>query len=153
MALRNVLLDSEEILHKKCRKVEKITDDIWELLDDMKETVRQNNGAGLAAPQVGALKRVAVVEVNGMYIELINPEIIYQEGTQQTEEGCLSVKNYTGLVTRPYKITVSAEDRYGYPFQITVEDLPATVFCHEIDHLDGILLTDKADKLIPIKKG
>ena len=153
MALRNVLLDSEELLHKKSRKVDKITDDIWELLDDMKETVRKNNGAGLAAPQVGVLKRIAVVEISGMYIELINPKIIYTEGTQQTEEGCLSVKSFTGLVTRPYKITVSAEDRYGYPFQITVEDAPATCFCHEIDHLDGILFTDKADSLIPIEKG
>ena len=147
MALRNILTEENEVLRKKSKFVRDFDEKLWELLDDMQETMYQNDGCGIAAPQVGVLKRVVIVDACNMKMELVNPEIIAQSGEQTTEEGCLSVANHTGLVKRPLEVTVRAYDRYGNRFTISVEGLMATVFCHELDHLDGILFIDKAEKL------
>lgn len=147
MASRNLIFSDEALIRKRSREVKNFDENLWTLLDDMKETMKKNDGCGLAAPQVGILRRICVVESEGMYLELINPVITKQSGTQCSEEGCLSVKDYTGLVDRPQKITVKAFNRMGVPFTITVEDFSAIVCSHEIDHLDGILFIDKAKKL------
>ncbi len=147
MAIRNLIFSDESLIRKRSREVEKFDENLWTLLDDMKETMQKNNGCGLAAPQVGVLRRVCVVESDGMYLELINPVITKHSGKQESEEGCLSVKDYTGIVERPQKITVQAFNRYGSPITFTVEDFSAIVCSHEIDHLDGILFIDKAKKL------
>lgn len=147
MAVRNLVYSDEALIRKRSRDVEKFDDSLCMLLDDMKETMRKNDGCGLAAPQVGTLRRICVVEICGMYLELVNPVIKKASGKQSSEEGCLSVKEYTGLVERPYKITVEAFNRYGHPFTITLEDYSAIVCSHEIDHLDGILFIDKAKQL------
>lgn len=151
MALRNVVYSDDPMIRKKCRLVTDFDEKLDELLDDMYETMKKEDGVGIAAPQVGILKQLVVIEANGMKLELINPKIVASSGTQESFEGCLSVKEYNGFVIRPYKVTVEAFDRYGNPFSITVEDFMATVFSHEIDHLNGILFIDKAIKLI--KKG
>ncbi len=143
MALRNIVYSDESLIRKKSKVVLDFNEQLDVLLEDMKETMRKNDGVGLAAVQVGVLKRVIVVEACGQYFELINPKIIESEGSQFSEEGCLSVKNKTGEVMRPYKVTVNAQNRYGDNMVITVEGLLATVMCHEIDHLDGILFIDK----------
>ena len=151
MALRNIVYSDNPMIRKKCREVTDFDEKLWELLDDMYETMKKEDGVGIAAPQVGVLKQVVVIETNGMKLELINPQIVKSSGSQESFEGCLSVKEYNGVVVRPYKVTVEAYDRYGNPFSMTVEDFMATVFCHEIDHLSGILFIDKAIKLF--KKG
>lgn len=147
MALRNVVYSNEPLIRKKSREVVDFDDNLIELLEDMYETMKKEDGVGIAAPQIGVLKRVCVIEANGMKFELINPKIVESSGSQKSFEGCLSVKNYNGIVIRPYKVTVKAQDRYGFPYQVTFEDFMATVFCHEIDHLDGILFIDKAIEL------
>ena len=143
MALRNIIFSDEDLIRKKSKVVTEFDERLDILLDDMKETMRKNDGVGLAAVQVGVLKRVIVVEACGQYLELINPKILSCEGSQVGAEGCLSVKNKTGDVERPYKITVNAQNRYGDNMVLTVEGLLAVVLCHEIDHLDGILFIDK----------
>ena len=143
MALRNIVFSTENLIRKKSKVVTEFDEKLDILLDDMKETMRKNDGVGLAAVQVGVLKRVIVVEACGQYLELINPKIIDFEGSQVGVEGCLSVKNKTGDVCRPYKITVNAQNRYGDNMILTVEGMLAVVLCHEIDHLDGILFIDK----------
>lgn len=143
MALRNIVKDGDPVLRKKCREVTSFDERLHILLDDMKETLAYANGAGLAAPQVGILKRVALVSVDEDYFELINPEIIAAEGEQTDPEGCLSIPGVCGTVSRPYKVTVKAQDRYGKEFTATGEALLARAFCHELDHLDGILFKDK----------
>lgn len=143
MALRNIVKDGDSVLRKKCREVTVFDDRLHMLLDDMKETLEYANGAGLAAPQVGVLKRVALVSVDEDFFELINPEIISAEGEQTDPEGCLSIPGVCGTVSRPYKVTVKALDRYGKEFTATGEALLARAFCHELDHLDGILFKDK----------
>lgn len=143
MALRKVLDDSNEQLRKKSKPVKSFDKDLDDLLDDMKQTMYENDGMGLAAPQVGVLRRAVIVDVNGMFVELINPQILNAEGEDIAEEGCLSVPNFHGKVKRPYKITVKAYDRYGYEFTLTGEKMLARCICHEIDHLDGILFVDK----------
>ena len=154
MALRNVVKIGESSLRKKSKPVKDFDESLWELLDDMKETMYQNDGMGLAAPQVGVLRRAIVIDVNGMFAELINPEIISQKGEDIEEEGCLSVENFRGRVKRPYEITVKACDRYGYPFTLKGEKWLARCICHEVDHLDGILFVDKSlDKDKYIKQG
>ena len=147
MALRNVVYSTEALIRKKSRPVTDFDEKLWELLDDMYETMKKENGVGIAAPQVGVLKQIAVIEADGMKLELINPKIVKSSGSQESFEGCLSVKEYNGIVIRPYKVTVEAENRYGYPFSISVEGFLSTVFCHEIDHLSGILFIDKAREL------
>lgn len=146
MAIRNVTTVGDDILRKKCKVVTNYNENLWQLLDDMKETMYRNNGMGLAAPQVGVLKRVVVIDVNNMFVELINPEIISFEGEDIDEEGCLSVPKIREFVKRPYKLTVKATDRYGYDFTITGEKYFARCICHELDHLDGILFIDKLEK-------
>ena len=148
MAIRNVITNEfeDETLRKKSKKVQKFDENLWELLDDMKETMRKNNGVGIAAVQVGVLKRAVIVEPNNMFLELINPEIVSIDGEDIDVEGCLSVSKKQGLVKRPMTVTVKAQDRYGYDFTITGEKYLARVLCHEIDHLDGILFVDKMIK-------
>jgi len=143
MALRNIVTEGDPVLRKTCREVTEFNDRLHTLLDDMKETLIQANGAGLAAPQVGVLRRVAIVSVDEDYFELINPEIIKTEGEETSPEGCLSIPGVCGTVSRPYKVTVKAQDRYGKEYTARGEGLLARAFCHEIDHLDGILYTDK----------
>lgn len=143
MALRNIRKLGDDILRKNCRLVDKIDDKIITLLDDMADTMYDANGVGLAAPQIGILKRIAVIDVGDGIIELINPEIISEFGAETADEGCLSVPGKYGKVTRPTKVTVRATDRDGNEFEITGEGLLARAFCHEIDHLDGIVFVDK----------
>lgn len=145
MALLNILKESEPTLRKTSREVTEITPRIITLLDDMIETLHDANGAGLAAPQVGVLRRVVIVETEETgLVELINPVIIESEGEQEELEGCLSIPGEWGYTHRPMKVTVKALNRQGEEFTITGEGLAARAFCHEIDHLDGILYKDKA---------
>lgn len=146
MAIRNIVYEGDETLRKKSKTVKNFDEKLWELLDDMKVTMYKNHGMGLAAPQVGVLKRVVVVDVNNMFVELINPEILEVEGEDIDEEGCLSVPKVREYVKRPYKLTVKATDRYGYDFTITGEKYFARCISHELDHLDGILFIDKVEK-------
>ncbi len=153
MAIRKIVKLGEESLRKKSKPVVDFDKSLWELLDDMKETMYAFNGMGLAAPQVGVLRRVVVVDVNNAFIELVNPEIVKTKGEDVEEEGCLSVENFRGRVVRPMKITVNAFDRYGYPFTLTGEKWLARCICHEVDHLDGIVFVDKSlDKEKYLKK-
>ena len=148
MALRKILTRGDPTLGKVCRPVEKFDERLHMLLDDMKETLAQANGAGLAAPQVGILRRaVIVVDANDQMLELINPEIIAQEGEQEGFEGCLSVPGRWGVVKRPKKAKVRAQDRNGNFFEVEGEDIVARCFCHEIDHLDGHLFSELTDRL------
>lgn len=154
MARRDVVKIGEGVLRKKAKPVKDFDENLWQLLDDMKATMYENDGMGFAAPQVGILRRAIVVDVNNAFIELINPEIISKKGEDIEEEGCLSVGNFRGRVKRPYEITVKAFDRYGYPFTLKGEKWLARCICHEVDHLDGILFVDKSlDKDKYIKKG
>ncbi len=150
MAILNIVKVGDDTLHKVCRPVKEITPRILTLLDDMRETLLDADGVGLAAPQVGILRRIALViateEDNRIY-ELINPEIISREGEQYELEGCLSVPERWGYVTRPEKVTVKATDRDGKEFTVTATGLTARCFCHELDHLDGTLFIDKAQML------
>lgn len=148
MAILNIVTSEDEVLRKKCRPVEKITPRTLTLLDDMLDTMRAANGVGLAAPQVGVLRRIVIVDIGEGLIEMINPEIVATEGEQEGEEGCLSVPDEVGIVKRPNIVTVKATDRNGEPFTIRGEGLLARAFCHEIDHLDGILYIDKASRML-----
>ena len=148
MALRTILTDEDPALHKQCRPVTSFDDRLGDLLDDMKETLAQANGAGLAAPQVGILRRaVIVVDANDEMLELVNPEIIAREGEQEGFEGCLSVPGRWGVVKRPMKAKVRAQDRNGNFFEVEGEEIVARCFCHELDHLDGHLFTELAGRL------
>lgn len=153
MAIRKIVKLGEEGLRKKSKPVVDFDESLWELLDDMKETMYAFDGMGLAAPQVGVLRRAVVVDVNNAFIELVNPEIVKTKGEDVEEEGCLSVEGFRGRVARPMKITVNAFDRYGYPFTLTGEKWLARCICHEVDHLDGIVFVDKSlDKEKYLKK-
>lgn len=145
MAIRNILVveTDDAALRRHARKVEKFDERLGELLTDMAETMKAGDGAGLAAPQVGVLKRCCVVDVGEGLIELVNPEIVSSEGEVTVIEGCLSVPERAGRVVRPEKVKVKAQDRHGEPFEIEGEGMLAVCLCHEIDHLDGILYTDK----------
>lgn len=146
VALREIRhYERDEVLRKKARPVERIDDRILTLLDDMAETMYNAEGVGLAAPQVGILRRVVVIDVGEGIIELINPEIIEQEGEQVGPEGCLSIPGLSGIVKRPARVVVSAINRHGERIQIEGTDLLARALCHEIDHLDGILYIDKVE--------
>lgn len=144
MATRKVVKVGEELLRKKSKPVKDFDESLDILLDDMWDTMYRNEGMGLAAVQVGVLRRVIVIDVNNMRVELINPEIISSEGEDIEKEGCLSVCGFNGRVKRPYKVKVKAQDRYGFPFVIEGEKWLARCLCHEIDHLDGILFIDKS---------
>ena len=145
--VRKILQFGDETLRKTCKPMQKFDLRLWLLLRDMADTMNKAEGVGLAAPQVGILRRVVVVDVgdeNGL-IELINPEIIAQEGEQEGSEGCLSAPGRRGYVKRPNKVTVRAQDRKGNVCEITGEGLLARAFCHELDHLDGVLYSDKEE--------
>ena len=143
MAIRDIVQHTDSFIRNKSRNVKVIDDKIIDLLDDMKETCLKANGSGLAAVQVGVLKRIFVINVNGAYLEFINPIIINQEGEQEEVEGCLSVKQPYAFVKRPKTVTVKAADRCGNIFTLTCTDYTAIAVCHEYDHLDGILYIDK----------
>lgn len=154
MAYRKILIDGDKSLRKKSREVTAFNERLHILLDDMLETLHDANGVGLAAPQVGILRRVVIVlefpddsEDAEVIYELINPEIVETSGEQYGVEGCLSIPGYCGYVERPMRVKVRALDRFGNPFEVVGEGLTARAFCHEIDHLDGILYKDKADKM------
>ena len=146
MALRQIVQIGEPVLRKVSKRVEKIDDKIIQLLEDMADTMYEADGVGLAAPQVGILKRVVVIDIGDGLLELINPEIIEASGEQIDDEGCLSVAGEAGAVRRPYTVKVRAYNREGQLFEIVGEELLARAFCHEIDHLDGILFVDKIEK-------
>ena len=153
MATRKVVKVGDEILRKKSKEVKDFDESLWQLLDDMKETMHASDGMGLAAVQVGILRRAIIIEVNNAFIELINPVITAKKGEDIEQEGCLSVENFRGRVKRPYQITVKAFDRFGYPFTLTGEKWLARCICHEIDHLNGILFIDNClDKDLYLKQ-
>ena len=147
MAIRKIVKKGEELLRKKSKPVKDFDEDLWQLLDDMYETMHANDGMGIAGVQVGVLRRIIIVEVNNSKLELINPEIIKTSGEDVEEEGCLSVEGFHGRVKRPYKIKVKALDRYGYSFTLECEKWLARCICHEVDHLNGILFTDKCEEV------
>lgn len=147
MSLRIIRKIGDDLLRKKSREIKKIDDRIIELLDDMKETMYDREGVGLAAPQVGVLRRAVVVDVGEGFYEFINPRIISQDGEVTMTEGCLSVPENIGDVKRPQKIVVRAYNRQGEEFEIEATDYFARAICHEIDHLDGILFLDKATNI------
>lgn len=145
MARRNIVRDSEDILHKKCRPVERFDEKLWTLLDDMAETMYVANGVGLAAPQVGILRRAVVIDVGEGIIELINPEIVLtSSGEIEDSEGCLSSPGEYAMVKRPRKVKAKGFDRMGNEISVVGEDLLARALCHEIDHLNGIIFKDVA---------
>jgi len=147
MALLNILKDGDETLRKTSRPVSEITPRILTLLDDMVETMHKADGCGLAAVQVGVLRRVVVIEVEeGTVYEMINPVIIKKSGNQKEQEGCLSIPDRWGITRRPKHVTVRATNRYGEIFEVSGSDLLARAFCHEIDHLDGKLFIDHVIK-------
>ena len=151
MAILQILKeeDNNDTLRKISRPVETITPRTLTLLDDMWDTLHHAGGVGLAAPQVGILRRIVTIEVNdGERIELINPSIVAREGTQEEAEGCLSIPDVWGITRRPQKVTVRAQNRNGKWFEISGEDLLARAFCHELDHLDGILFTDNVIRML-----
>ncbi len=150
MAIREIFVQGDKVLTKKCKPVTNFDHRLHQLLDDMAETLTQAEGAGLAAPQVGILRRAVLVldEENDTYIELINPEILSQEGEQSGPEGCLSVPGKFGLVTRPNRVRVRAQDRYGNWFEKEGEGLMARCICHEVEHLEGRLYTEYIDRFL-----
>ena len=151
MGLRKILTDQEPALHKVCKKVENFDSKLFKLLDDMRDTLIESGGVGLAAPQVGILRRVVLVDVgmeDNEIVEFINPELIETDGEQYGPEGCLSVPGKYGLVKRPMYAKVRAPDRNGDWFEAEGEELIARCFCHELDHLDGIIYTEVMDRFL-----
>lgn len=148
MAIRNILKDGEDTLLKKCREVTVFDKRLGQLIDDMTETMHQANGVGLAAPQVGILKRVVVVDVGEGVVELVNPKVIAFSGEQAGPEGCLSFPGQYGLVKRPMHVEVKAQDRNGKEIRVKGSELLARAFCHEIDHLDGVLFKTRATRML-----
>ena len=148
MGLRKILNDKDPALHKVCKPVESFDEKLHKLLDDMRETLIDSDGVGLAAPQVGILRRVVLVDNGEKILELVNPTLVKTSGEQIGAEGCLSVPGKYGLVKRPNYAKVRAQDRYGNWFETDGEELTARCFCHELDHLDGILYTQVMDRLL-----
>lgn len=148
MALRNIVTEGDTILEKKCHTVVKFDDKLATLLDDMAETLSLARGVGLAAPQVGILRRVVVININDELIELINPTIVEQSGEQEGSEGCLSCPGQWGIVVRPLNVTVKAQDRNGKEFTKSGTELLARCFCHELDHLDGVIFKERAKRML-----
>lgn len=146
MAIRNIVTLGDDVLRKVCRTQMQFDERLWTVLDDMKETMYKAEGVGLAAPQIGILRRYCVIDVGDGLIELINPVITEMSGKQTDNEGCLSLPGKSAEVTRPMKVTVRAQDRFGNNFTVTGEGLKARALCHEIDHLDGVLYIDRANK-------
>ena len=155
MAIRNIVKDGDEILTKKCRPVTKFDRKLHVLLDDMAETMHRANGVGLAAPQVGILRRAVVIDVSpeqNDVLELVNPQIIAYSGTQEGNEGCLSFPGQWGIVKRPNYVKVRAQDRFGEEFEIEGKELLARAFCHEIDHLNGVVFKSVAERMLTRKE-
>ena len=148
MGLRKILTDKEPALHKVCKPVTSFDWRLHKLLGDMRETLIDSGGVGLAAPQVGILRRVVLVDNGEEILELVNPELLETNGEQEGPEGCLSVPGRYGLVKRPYHAKVRAQDRYGNWFEAEGEELTARCFCHELDHLDGILYTQVMERFL-----
>ena len=148
MGLRKILTDKDPALHKVCKPMVNFDDRLFRLLEDMKETLIDSGGVGLAAPQVGILRRVVTVDLGDEILELVNPELVETSGEQTGPEGCLSVPGKYGLVTRPNYAKVKAQDRYGEWFEVEAEELIARCFCHELDHLDGILYTQVMERFL-----
>ena len=144
MAIRNIRISTDEVLRKTCKPIKEITPNLLTLLDDMADTMYEANGVGLAAPQVGILKRAVVIDIGEGLVELLNPVILETSGSQTDEEGGLSLPGQSAPVERPYYVKAKAMDREGNEFIIEGEELMARALCHEIDHLDGILYIDKA---------
>lgn len=147
MAIRNVVQVGDDVLRKKCFEVTAFDEKLAALLDDMKDTVRREEGAGLAAPQVGVLRRAVVIDVDEGFFELINPVIVESKGEQTGYEGCLSVRGKRGIVTRPMVVKVEYSDRGGKRKKLTARGFFARAVCHELDHLDGVLYTDRAERI------
>ena len=152
MARKYVVQTGEPVLREKCVEVKSFNSELAALLDDLKETVRAENGAGLAAPQIGVNKRVVVVDVPEGFFEMVNPVILATKGEQTGPEGCLSVKGKQGTVTRPYKVKAEYRDRNGKKHKLTAEGFFARAVCHELDHLDGILYIDKASEVYDLNE-
>ena len=148
MAIRKIVTLGDDVLRKVCKKQEKFDKRLWTLLEDMADTMYKADGVGLAAPQVAVLKRVVVIDVGDGLMELVNPEIIASEGAVVGAEGCLSIPGKYGLVKRPMYAKVRAQDRDGNWFETDGEELTARCFCHELDHLDGILYTQQMERLL-----
>ena len=148
MAIRNIMKDDDPALRKVCRPVTEFNERLWQLLDDMADTMHAAPGVGLAGPQVGVLRRVVVMDVGNGVIEAINPEIVETEGEQSGEEGCLSFPGKWGVVKRPYKVRMKAQDRHGKWYFLTGEELLARCMCHEIDHLDGVVFLDHVSEVM-----
>jgi peptide deformylase len=144
MAIRQIRLQGDEMLHKKARPVTNITPAMHDLLDDMLETLRAKDAVGIAAPQVGVLRRIVVVEFEEELYELINPEIMAAEGLQVCNEACLSVPGRSGDIERPFEVTVRAQNRHGEEYYVDADEFLASAICHEIDHLEGVLFIDSA---------
>ena len=148
MGLRKILTDKDPALHKVCKPVESFDKKLHKLLDDMRETLIDSNGVGLAAPQVGILRRVVLVDIGDEILELINPEMLETDGEQVGPEGCLSVPGKYGLVKRPAWAKVRAQDREGNWYEAEGEEIIARCFCHELDHLDGIVYTEVMERFL-----
>jgi peptide deformylase len=151
MSYRYVVQVGDPVLRQKCEEVKCFDKELWDMLDDMKDTVRAENGAGLAAPQIGIAKSVVVIDVSEGFYEMVNPKILSVKGEQTGLEGCLSVKGKQGTVTRPYKVKVEYRDRNGKKHVTTAEDFFARAVCHETDHLSGILYIDKATDVYDVE--
>ena len=152
MGLRKILNDKDPALHKVCKPVEKFDWKLHKLLDDMRDTLAEANGVGLAAPQVGILRRVVIVDTGEEILELVNPTMLETDGEQEGIEGCLSVPGKYGLVKRPYHAKVRAQDRDGNWYEAEGEELIARCFCHELDHLDGIVYTQVMERFLTEKE-
>lgn len=152
MGLRKILTDADPALHKTCRPVESFDSKLHNLLEDMQETLIDSGGVGLAAPQVGILRRVVLVDTGEEILELINPTLVETDGEQEGPEGCLSVPGKYGWVKRPYYAKVRAQDRDGNWYEVEGEELIARCFCHELDHLDGIIYTQVMDRFLTDKE-
>lgn len=148
MGLRKILTDKDPALHKVCKPMVNFDSRLFHLLEDMRETLIDSGGVGLAAPQVGILRRVVLVDTGDKILELINPSVIAVDGEQTGAEGCLSVPGKYGLVTRPYYVRVRAQDRHGNWFEVEGEELIARCFCHELDHLEGIVYTQVMERYL-----
>ena len=144
MAVKNVVQEGNSVLRKKCEPITEFDESLWAILDDMRDTVKAENGAGLAAPQIGLAMKMAVVDVEEGYFEFINPVIHSQKGEQQGWEGCLSVRGKSGVVNRPMKVKISYFDRFGERKTLQAKGFFARAICHEFDHLDGVLYIDRA---------
>ena len=150
MAIRNIVKQGDPVLSKVCRAVTEFDERLWQLLDDMDQTLQRAGGVGLAAPQVGVLRRVFIMDIEGKKYEVINPEITEASGVQQGTEGCLSCPGEWGVTRRPRRVRIKAQDRYGKWYILTGKDLLARCICHENDHLDGILFKQRV--IGPIEK-